>query len=310
MTPHDMMLDMRQLLEDYMPHIIIPVEHQSAPNLRYDPGLARAGAELKDRHEAGRRDWDQFDWAAVRQRTHDRAKMKNLDFDKEFQAPGHLDPGIGMLRRLESDPSAWVDENLELYETNREKSKPQRLPGQERWEEEHEESRLVNTLYASQILRKLRAAGVDARDEAHRDARIWLNDWSSAGLIGVNAWVAPIPMDEAGYLEELAHVSTQRQKDLLFDNYMACRQGRKVQRTLTSIQDPGPEWSIMRFNQYGVATKEKYRGWRTAMLVLIVAEVLTEEEVDRAFGPPLGEAGSWYRAQLKAYRQIKVGRPI
>ncbi|HTH42887.1 MAG TPA: hypothetical protein VL498_06965 [Terracidiphilus sp.] len=293
-----------------MPHIIIPIQHQSAPTLKYDPGLARAAAELKGGREIRDRDWDQFDWAAVRQRTLDRKKMKNLDFDREFDTPGHYDPAISMLRRVENDPSAWVDENLELYESNREKAKRQHLPGQERWAEEHEKERMVNVLYASEVLRKLRAAGVDAREEEHRDARIWLNDWTRHGLVGVNAWVSPVAMDEAGYLEELAHVSTQRQKDLLFENYMACREGRKVRRTLTSLQDPGPEWSIMRFDEYGVATKEKYRGWRTAMLVLIVAEILTEEEVDKAFGRPIGEAGSWYRQQLKVYRQIKVGRPI
>ena len=92
---------------------------------------------------------------------------------------------------------------------------------------------------------------------------------------------------------------------------MACREGRKIQRTLTSLQEPyGPEWSVMRFNEHGVATKEKFRGWRTAMLVLIAAGVLTEEEVDRAFGPPMGEAGAWYRSQLQTYRQIKLGRAI
>ena len=301
---------MRQLLKEHMPNIIIPIQHQSAPTLKYDPGLARAASELKGGRDERDRDWDAFDWAAVRQRTRLRAKMQNLDFDREFDAPGHHDPAIAMLQRLENDPSAWVDENLELYESNREKAKRQRLPDQERWAKEHEKERLVNVLYASQVLRKLRAIGVDAREEEHRDARIWLNDWTRHGLVGVNAWVAPVAMDEAGYLEELAHVSTQRQKDLLFENYMACRNGQKVRRTLTSLQDPGPEWSIMRFDEYGVATKERYRGWRTAMLVLIVAEVLTEKEVDKAFGRAIGEAGSWYRAQLKAYRQIKVGRPI
>lgn len=294
-----------------MANIIIPKQHQSAPNLSYDSGLARAGAELKDKHEAGRRDWDEFDWTAVKQRTRDRKKMSNLNFDREFDTPGHHDPNIALLERLENDPSAWVDENLELYENNRTKAKRQYLQGQERWEgKEHEQERLVNVLYPSAVLRRLRVAGVDARDEEHPSARIWLNDWARHGMVGVNAWVSPVEMDKEGYLYELSQVSTQRQKDLLTENYAACGAGRKVRKTITSLQDPGPEWSMMRFNEYGVATKEKYRGWRTALLVLIVSEILTEQEVDRAFGLPIGEAGSWYRAQLKAYRQIKVGRPI
>lgn len=294
-----------------MVSIIIPPQHQSAPALRYDPGLARAAAQVKDRGEAARRDWDEFDWAAVGQRTRDRRAMKNLDFDRELDAPGHHDPAIALLRRLENDPSAWVDENLELYESNRDRAREQKLDAQERWEAGHEEERLRNILHPSSVIRKLARAGVDARNEEHPNARLWLNDWTRGGLVGVNAWVAPVEMDEEGYLLELREAVTERQRQLLTQNFMACRERRKVRRTITSLQDPyGPEWSLMRFNEYGVATKEKYRGWRTAMLVLIVAEILTEQEVDRAFGPALGEAGSWYRAQLKAYRQIRVGKAI
>jgi len=293
-----------------MANIIIPVEHQSAPTLRYDAGLARAVAEAKGDTRA--MDWEQFDWNAVRQRTQVRSKMQNLDFDRELETPGHYDPAMSLLRRLEHSPHQWVEENLELWESNCEKAKANRLVGQERWEgKENEEARLVNPLYAAQFMRKLRAAGVDARDaQEHPNARLWLNDWTRGGLIGVNCWVTPTEMDEDGYLLELSTVTTQRQKDLLTENFLACREGRKVRRTITSIQDPGPEYSILRINDHGVATKEKYRGWRTALLVLIAAEVISEEEALRAFGPPTGPAGAWYRAQLKAYRQIKLGRPI
>ena len=274
-----------------MPNIIIPIEHQAAPNLRYDPGLARAAEQLRDPHAAKRRDWDEF--------------------DREMMAPGHRDPAIAQLRRAETDPSAWVEENLELFEANCAKAKQQQLPDQERWQKEHEAARLVNVLHPSAVMRKLRAAGVDARDEEHPNARIWLNDFTRVGLVGLNAWVTPTPMDEEGYLLELSYAETQRQKDLLTANFHACLEGRKVRRTMTSLQEPyGPEWSIMRFNDRGVATKEKYRGWRTAMLVLICAGILTEQEVDRAFGPPLGEVGAWYRMTLKSYRQIKVGRAV
>ena len=292
-------------------NLIIKPEDQAAPTLRYDPGLARASAEIKDLHEAKRRDWDEFDWRAVNPQLARRRAMKTGSLDDELRAPGHDDPGIAMLRRAETDPSGWVEENLELYESNCAAAKAQRLDGQERWEEKHEKERLVNILHPSQVIRKLRQAGVDARDEEHRNARIWLNDFTRAGLVGVNAWVAPQPMDEEGYLLELSYAETQRQRDIITANYAACRQGRKVQRTLTSLQEPyGPEWSVMRFNLHGIATKEKFRGWRTAMLVLIVSEILTEEEVDRAFGRPTGEAGAWYRKQLKDYRQLKVGKAI
>jgi hypothetical protein len=118
-------------------------------------------------------------------------------------------------------------------------------------------------------------------------------------------------MDEEGYLLELSTAKSQATKDYLTANYAACRQHRKVRKTITCLQDGyAPEWSIMRFNDHGVAVREKYRGWRTAMLVLIVSEVLTEEEVDRAFGPAIGEPGAWYREQLQTWRQIKLGKAI
>lgn len=278
-----------------MANIHIPLDQQSAPNFKYDPGLAREAATAD---EARDRDWDKF--------------------DREMDAPGHHNLNIELLKQLAHvqkltyQPEEWIEENLEVYARNCVKSQNQRLQGQERWEgEDAEEQRLVNILHPSQVMRKLRMAGVDARDYESPHARIWLNEWTTAGLVGINAWVAPQEMDEDGYLVELAEAKSQEQKDRITANYLACRARRKVQKTITSLQEPyGPEWSVMRFNDYGIAIKEKFRGWRTAMLVLIAAEILSEEEVDRAFGPPLGEAGAWYRQTLQSYRQIKVGRAI
>jgi hypothetical protein len=181
----------------------------------------------------------------------------------------------------------------------------------DREQERVEKARMVRILHPNAVMARLRAAGVDARTEQHPNARLWLNDWTCHGMVGVNAWVQPQEMDEDGYLLGISQASSQAQKDLLTENFLAARAGRRVRKTLTSLQDPyGPEWSVMRFDEHGAATKEKYRGWRTAMLVLIVAEVLTEAEVDRAFGRPAGEAGAWYRQQLKTWRQIRLGKPI
>jgi hypothetical protein len=276
-----------------MHNVHIPLEHQSAPEFKYDPVLAREAAK-----ENLDRDWDQF--------------------DAEMDRPEHHDRGVemlqqlGYLQKLKYQPQEWVEENLELYAKNIAKAKHQRLAGQERWEgEEAEEQRLVNILHPSQVMRRLRMAGVDARDQESPHARIWLNEWTTAGMVGVNAWVVPQEMDDAGYLFEMSSATSQAQKDLLTDNYLACVNRRKVRKTITSLQEPyGPEWSVMRVNDHGIATKEKYRGWRTALLVLIAAGILTEEEVDRAFGPPLGEAGAWYRQTLQSYRQIKLGKAI
>jgi hypothetical protein len=296
-----------------MPNIIIPLRHQSAPNQVYDPALARDAAAAKDRVKASRQDWDRIDWEAANPVLARRRKMVNQDFDREFDAPQFHDPQMDLLEQraflemIELRPEHWVEESLELHALNVAASIEQRLPDQDRWKgRENEEQRLVNILHPSQVMRRLRRAGVDARDAESPEARIWLNDWSAGGMVGVNAWVNPQELDEEGYLLALSHATGQAQKDILSDNFRACLEGRKIQRTLTSLQEPyGPEWSVMRFNEHGVATKERYRGWRTAMLVLIVAEVLTEEEVDAAFGKPMGEAGAWYRSQLQVWRTIR-----
>ena len=294
-----------------MPNIIIPPRHQSAPTPRHDPVLAREAAAAKDPAKASREDWDAIDWEMI----HRRRRMVNQDFDREFYQPAYHDPELRLLEQrafLEQvalRPQQWVEESLELYENNCRKAKAQHLPDQKRWQgKEAEEQRLVSIMHPNQVMRKLAAAGVDARIAQHPNARIWLNEWTTQGLVGVNAWVNPQPLDEEGYLLALSAATSQAQKELLTENFMACREGRKIQRTLTSLQEPyGPEWSVMRINDRGVATKEKYRGWRTAMLVLITAEVLSEEEVDRAFGPPIGEAGAWYRSQLQILRRIRLG---
>jgi hypothetical protein len=284
-----------------VPNVIIPFQHQAVPVLRVDKGIERAAEQAgQDPRIAARR------------------KMHNQDFDRELDSPGHHDPMVklleqrAMIQAAEDNSAAWVEQNLELWERNCELSKAQRWEGQERWEgKENERMRMVNVMHPHKIIRKLQAAGIDARLEEHRNARIWLNDWSRSGLVGVNAWVLPQDMDDEGYLENLRHATTQAQKDLLTANWQAARSSRKVQKTITSLQYPyGPEWSVMRFNDHGVPTKEKYRGWRTALLALIIGGVLTEEEVDRAFGPPIGPAGEFYRQQVKAWRQIRIGRPI
>lgn len=47
-----------------------------------------------------------------------------------------------------------------------------------------------------------------------------------------------------------------------------------------------PELSIMRFDEHGVPTNERRRGWRTCLLQAILKDVLTEENAIELFGPP------------------------
>ena len=158
---------------------------------------------------------------------------------------------------------------------------------------ENEEARLVNILHPHAVFQKLKDAGVDCSIEPATDwvwdidaktglampkqrqrsnARFWLHDNVIMDRVGISAWV--------------------------------WKDGERVAQYITYLQYPqGPEWSVMRFDEYDVPTSEKYRGWRTAMLRLIQEGVLAEEEVDRAFGPvAMGEVSELYREQLQAYR--------
>lgn len=205
------------------------------------------------------------------------------------------------LRRLERSPEQTVEMALEEFETSYMAADKQRWQGQERWRKELDAMRRGRVMHPYEFMRRLRSAGVDARvDEppmetvwvekvdstdvepfrvAVSDCRLWLNNWTRGGLIGVNASV-PDPVT-----------------------------GRRMPKTITSIQYPyAQEYSVMRFDKYDVPTKERFRGWRTTLLVLITAGAITETEAVRAFGEPAQhEASAFYREQLQGNRAIRLG---
>ena len=209
-------------------------------------------------------------------------------FDADLDRPEYHHPGLlaqideMVKKHMTTSPQQTVEAALEKYEENYMAVKNQRWDGQRRWQgRENEEMRLVRIMHPHSVMRALRHGGVDARIDDDTRGRIWLNPFSRLGRVGVNAWVK----------DEQAQ--------------------RRVVKTVTTLQYPyGPEFSIMRFNEYNVPTEEKYRGWRTALLALIVADVITEGEAERAFGPALGEAAHFYRIQLQTYRRIKLGLEV
>lgn len=176
-----------------------------------------------------------------------------------------------------------------------------RWKGQERWQgRENIERRVVNIMHPHDVMRKLQRAGVDARIEAsvyyvtmaddktglpvqvkkpRAVGRIWLGDEAVQGRIGIFGWVND------------------------------ARTETRCVKLLSSLQYPcGPEWSVLYFNEWNVPTTEQYRGWRTALLQMILKDVLTEDEVDRAFGPVvLNPASELYRQQLQSHRARRKG---
>ncbi len=163
---------------------------------------------------------------------------------------------------------------------------------------ENEEMRLVNIKSPHMVFRQLQRVGVDARIETpHFDVwmpddrtgqlirvrkersagRMWLHDDVIQGRVGVSAWVI--------------------------------ENGVRIRKTVTTLQYPyGPEWSLMRFDEFDVPICEKYRGWRTALMMMVIQDVLSEDEVNRAFGPvPLGPVSLHYRETLFNHRRFRMG---
>jgi hypothetical protein len=204
------------------------------------------------------------------------------DYDAEMDNPEPTDPIVKaelewlQTHKMERSPAQNVEWALMEWEKNYIASTAQRWPGQDRWQgRENEDMRVVNIMHPHKFMRRLQRAGVDARIHDDHYGRLWLNDFTRSGRIGIGAWV----------------------------------KGRV--KHITTLQYPcGPEYTVMRFNDYNVPTTEKYRGWRTALLALIMENVITEEEADRAFGPPLGEAASFYRQQLQSIRGYRMGLKI
>jgi hypothetical protein len=150
---------------------------------------------------------------------------------------------------------------------NERAQKADQWDGQGRWiGKENEEMRVVNIMTPFTFVQKLYASGIP-------ESRVQLNTFAVAKRAALLAW----------------------ELDLM--------KGERKQVQVGTLQYPcGPEWMVMRFNEYGVPTTAKYLGWRTALLSMITLGVLTEKEAHKAF--PLGEgpASAWYREQLAMHR--------
>jgi hypothetical protein len=223
-------------------------------------------------------------------------------YDEELAIPQHLLDEYNKRPVIERKPTSEEQEGIaERYEFNYAAAAPQRWEDQQRFMGiENERMRFVNLMHPYQVFWKLQRAGVDARIEAasydvwmpddktgipvkvkreRTHGRLWLANEAINGRVGVSAWV------------------TDKET------------GERKRKQVTTLQYPfAPEWSLLYFDIFDVPITEKHRGWRTALLQMILQDVLTEEEVNRAFGPvPLHFVSLYYRRQLYTHRQRKAG---
>jgi len=62
------------------------------------------------------------------------------------------------------------------------------------------------------------------------------------------------------------------------------------------------EYSVMRFDAHGLATTEKYRGWRTVLIELIRQRYVSEAECNRVFGEARGLAAKRWGEIMQSLR--------
>lgn len=185
-----------------------------------------------------------------------------------------------------------VETALALYEQNCLARKYLQWPGQERWAKEYEAPRMGRILHMYDFVKALAGVGVDVR----------LNEYGRLGRIGVNAVVckgcsqgpnAPCPDNCTGrdYTPVLTPSSLV---------YTLQYGPRKLEwKTITTVHNGmSPEYSVMRFDRFGTPTNEKYHGWRTALLVLIKAGVVSKNQALKAFGLATGEVAEFYLQQV------------
>lgn len=220
-------------------------------------------------------------------------KRSDKSYDEELATPVIENP----LPYEETNNQQLIEQERQMFEANYAARHRQRWEGQERWMgRENEEARLVNILHPHAIFQKLKDAGVNCSIEPASDvvmdmdhatglvvpkrrelssARFWLHDNVILDRVGISAWV--------------------------------WRNGERTAQYVTYMQYPvGPEWSVMRFDEFDVPTTEKYRGWRTALLRLMQEGLLDESEVNRAFGPvTMSEVSDLYHEQLEEIRRSR-----
>lgn len=270
-----------------MSNLIIPANHQSAPK---DTDLTKAIQTAACEIHSG----------AFRPELHENVFGKKEDDFFNVGITGTLaqHPRVqDALRTLETQvqdkTSAEYQEKLEmLHELNVMYAEADKWEGQERWQgKTNREQRLVNLMQPKQFIEKLQLAKISAAvvPLTHFDYRA-----DAAGII------------------RLCEVESSEAKVCLGKRVIMGVVGlyaniRGEYRRIEKLQVPiGPEWTLMRFDEYNVPINEEFHGWRSAVLALIREGVITEAQADKAFGKPIeNAASSFYRQQLAEYRNRK-----
>jgi hypothetical protein len=240
--------------------------------------------------------------------------------------------------QLELDDAKTPDEELEMrwamHEMMCEHEAGNKWEGQERWEgRENEEMRQGQVLSPWQFHDKL--CKVIGRERVLLSERaIKLSANAKSGLLALVVrnpmWKASSALQhsyaqvKAADLREIAHTEIVKARRLrkakhnaeadksfhLAGDMIQSATEMLLEREAYEAETPellrvgtlqaplGTEWMMMNFDEFGVPTTAKYVGWRTALLTMVRANAITEEEAHRAFPVGSGPAAEWYLQQL------------
>lgn len=261
------------------------------------------------------------------------------DFNELGQHPRVLEALERMKREheAEEDPLAKLELSWKLHELTAQQVAKDKWDGQQRWQgAENEEMRYGQILSPEQFFDKLQAVigrdrglmlsgnvvRLSPGDKSGRVAIVTANpEWEGEGPVvypqsqakqlkreGMELYTQGKQYRAAGY-----HALADKKMHQAAEKFQAATEKLMAANVykenvpqflrVASLQWPAStEWMIMHFDEYGVPTSPKFLGWRTALLMLIRNGSITEAEAHKAFPVGSGEAASWYRQQLKIFR--------
>ena len=176
-------------------------------------------------------------------------------------------------------------------------------------------------------LAQMREANTDAVSGARWDRQEELSearqDERTGRILHVHTFVQMLW--RAGIVCVLTRVQTQGLRSLKGDAHASDRKAQ-YERTMaglvinssramplpapryaTWVQIPAMlEYSVMRFDEHNLPTREKYRGWRTVLLELIRQGFLEERVANHVFGEPRGPAARRWLEILQSFRNTGV----
>jgi len=232
-----------------------------------------------------------------------------------------------------------------MHEINAMKASAFKWDGQERWQgSDAEESRIGKILTPIQFWQQLstvigndrvilgrHAVKVHAEDESARVGLFVRNpEWTGIqdSMIEMAADKVKRLRDEgesemrrsrqyaAAGMAEAAKRAMGRAGDLAMEAMRLLQERDGVEAAapkeflrVATLQWPAnSEWMVMNFDEYGIPSTPKYLGWRTALLSMVRARVITEREAHEAFPATTvcESAAEWYRRQLWSLRNERV----